>query len=168
MDQTSEASRWFRNQWRKGLVEQDVLNFGCEIERSADQWEEEWANELRLVRDREKSLTEIHVFVLAHVVRRPITVYRCCGAAPPRGTLRNTVRPLRQSQVMAERPTPELPGAIRPPIRLPFARPISPPPPPPNYGPRPSDRHQALAVSRGWPAHKSNHLKRHFKNRINK
>lgn len=40
-------------------------------------WDEEWEEELKLVRDRSKSLTEIHVFVLAHVVRRPIIVYRC-------------------------------------------------------------------------------------------
>eukprot|EP00668_Euglena_longa_P044173 GGOE01058777.1.p1 GENE.GGOE01058777.1~~GGOE01058777.1.p1 ORF type:complete len:1040 (-),score=169.46 GGOE01058777.1:992-4111(-) len=71
----SEACRWFRNQWKKFIVAQDVASFGMEIERSPEQWDEEWLEELKLVQDHSKSLTEIHVLVLAHVVRRPIVVY---------------------------------------------------------------------------------------------
>ena len=32
--------------------------------------------EMELVQDRRKSLTEIHVLVLCHIIRRPIIVYR--------------------------------------------------------------------------------------------
>jgi len=75
MSTESDACRYFREEWKKSIIAQDFASFGCEIERSPEQWDEEWEEELKLVRDRSKSLTEIHVFVLAHVVRRPIIVY---------------------------------------------------------------------------------------------
>eukprot|EP00667_Euglena_gracilis_P003689 EG_transcript_3703 len=70
-----EPARFFKEQWQKALIDRDYQSFGAEVERSEEEWAREWAQELLLVKDSNHSLTEIHVFVLAHVVRRPIIVY---------------------------------------------------------------------------------------------
>jgi len=44
-------------------------------ELDAKQLQQEWEEQLTLARDASKSVCEIHVFTLAHVLRRPIIVY---------------------------------------------------------------------------------------------
>jgi hypothetical protein len=66
--------RFLQEQYNKAQVERDVLDFGKEIERSPEEWDREWARELALARDTNQSLTEIHVFVVAHLLRRVILV----------------------------------------------------------------------------------------------
>jgi len=70
-----DAASLFKNCWRDMLVQRDMESFGFEIEREEEEWEREWEQELELVKDTNCSLTEIHVYVLANVIRRPIIVY---------------------------------------------------------------------------------------------
>eukprot|EP00667_Euglena_gracilis_P006770 EG_transcript_6828 len=75
MEGPGEGANYFKEQWMHTALERDLLAFGIEIERSSDEWAREWQEELNVVKDTSRSLTEIHVFVLAHVIRRPIIVY---------------------------------------------------------------------------------------------
>eukprot|EP00667_Euglena_gracilis_P006392 EG_transcript_6448 len=71
----ARPAAWFQARWRAMIVAHDVESFGTEIERSEEEWEKEWQMELALAADPGSSLTEIHVYVLANVIRRPIVVY---------------------------------------------------------------------------------------------
>eukprot|EP00668_Euglena_longa_P004804 GGOE01005627.1.p1 GENE.GGOE01005627.1~~GGOE01005627.1.p1 ORF type:complete len:586 (-),score=79.74 GGOE01005627.1:637-2148(-) len=75
MEGNNPAAHYFREQWMLESMERDRINFGMEIERSMEEWDREWQQELDCARDLSHSVTEIHVFILAHVIRRPIIVY---------------------------------------------------------------------------------------------
>jgi ubiquitin thioesterase ZRANB1 len=40
-----------------------------------DQWEQDWASVLSLASQPGASLEQMHVFALAHIIRRPIIIY---------------------------------------------------------------------------------------------
>jgi len=75
MEGDGAAAKFFKEQWMRMILERDRSSFGMDIERSVTEWVREWREELQLVKEGARSLTEIHVFVLAHVIRRPIIVY---------------------------------------------------------------------------------------------
>eukprot|EP00667_Euglena_gracilis_P009906 EG_transcript_10066 len=75
MEADTEAARYFKEQWMHAILERDTLAFGVEIQRSPEEWVREWQEELVLAKDLNCSLTEIHVLVLAHIVRRPVIIY---------------------------------------------------------------------------------------------
>jgi len=62
----------FRRRWE---VEMQLQHAEDGFELTPQQTADEWADVLRLARDSNQSLEAIHVFVLAHVLRRPILVY---------------------------------------------------------------------------------------------
>lgn len=53
------------------MLQAALLNFTLE----ETQWEEDWATLLTLASQPGASLEQLHIFVLAHIFRRPIIVY---------------------------------------------------------------------------------------------
>ena len=54
-----------------GLLPQSTLQTGL----PEDDFEAEWARELQAPEEELRDLTDVHVFVLANILRRPILVY---------------------------------------------------------------------------------------------
>lgn len=62
----------FYSRWKEyEMLQGAMLEFTLE----ESQWEEEWATLLSLARQPGSSLEQLHVFALAHILRRPIIVY---------------------------------------------------------------------------------------------
>lgn len=66
------VSSRFYPRWKEYEATQaQLLEFSLEEE----QWEEDWAGLLSLASQPGSSLEQLHVFALAHILRRPIIVY---------------------------------------------------------------------------------------------
>ncbi|KAI3385342.1 hypothetical protein SNEBB_009597 [Seison nebaliae] len=55
--------------------EVEVASNNLKYELSEDNWDKEWKAMLRMGRENGSALDQVHVFVLAHVLRRPIIIY---------------------------------------------------------------------------------------------
>lgn len=53
------------------MIQAALLQFTLE----ETQWEEDWSSLLQLARQPGSSLEQLHIFALAHILRRPIVVY---------------------------------------------------------------------------------------------
>lgn len=53
------------------MIQASLLHFTLE----ETQWEEDWATLLSLASQPGSSLEQLHIFALAHILRRPIVVY---------------------------------------------------------------------------------------------
>jgi hypothetical protein len=76
---TQQADLWFRR-WQvqeQKFDEEDARAMGSEgqIERSKEEWEKEFKDILERSGQDKAFLVQIHIYVLAHVLRRPIIVY---------------------------------------------------------------------------------------------
>ena len=72
----TEVVRYFDRALYQRWAEQEVRN-ASEVGFSLDgkQLEEEWATLARLAAQPGQPLEQLHIFVLAHILRRPIIVY---------------------------------------------------------------------------------------------
>ncbi|MEQ2195646.1 Ubiquitin thioesterase Zranb1, partial [Xenoophorus captivus] len=62
-------SRW--KEWESWYSQ----SFGLHFSLREEQWQEDWAFILSLASQPGSSLEQTHIFVLAHILRRPIIVY---------------------------------------------------------------------------------------------
>eukprot|EP00899_Mesostigma_viride_P005278 jgi/Mesvir1/14751/Mv05394-RA.1 len=70
----STMSMRFYSLWREELTEESRAD-GFNSPMTEDQWDKEWFDLQVMAADCGRSLEPIHVFILAHIVRRPILVY---------------------------------------------------------------------------------------------
>lgn len=62
----------FYNRWKEyEMIQAALLHFTLE----ETQWEEDWSSLLSLASQPGSSLEQLHIFALAHILRRPIIVY---------------------------------------------------------------------------------------------
>ena len=67
-----QCSNLFYPRWREyEMIQAAILNFSLEEQ----QWEEDWQQLLSIASQPGSSLEQLHIFVLAHIFRRPIIVY---------------------------------------------------------------------------------------------
>ncbi|KFO58862.1 Ubiquitin thioesterase ZRANB1, partial [Corvus brachyrhynchos] len=73
-DSLHDCSHWFYTRWkeRESWYSQ---SFGLHFSLREEQWQEDWAFILSLASQPGASLEQTHIFVLAHILRRPIIVY---------------------------------------------------------------------------------------------
>lgn len=69
--QTFDACRFYPRWKEYEAIQAQLLEFSLE----EGQWEEDWAGLLSLASQPGSSLEQLHVFALAHILRRPIIVY---------------------------------------------------------------------------------------------
>jgi ubiquitin thioesterase ZRANB1 len=71
-DSLHQCSNLFYPRWREyEMFQATLLNFSLE----EGQWEDDWQQLLSLASQPGASLEQLHIFVLAHIFRRPIIVY---------------------------------------------------------------------------------------------
>ncbi|XP_049863141.1 ubiquitin thioesterase trabid isoform X1 [Schistocerca gregaria] len=71
-DSLHQAGHIFYPRWKEyEAIQAQMLDFSLE----EGQWEEDWAGLLSLASQPGASLEQLHVFALAHILRRPIVVY---------------------------------------------------------------------------------------------
>ncbi|XP_053778481.1 ubiquitin thioesterase ZRANB1 [Desmodus rotundus] len=73
-DSLHDCSHWFYTRW-KDWESWYSQSFGLHFSLREEQWQEDWAFILSLASQPGASLEQTHVFVLAHILRRPIIVY---------------------------------------------------------------------------------------------
>ncbi|KAL4640955.1 ubiquitin thioesterase ZRANB1-like isoform X1 [Arapaima gigas] len=73
-DSLHDCSHWFYTRWKEweSCYSQ---TFGLHFSLREEQWQEDWASILSLASQPGASLEQTHIFVLAHILRRPIIVY---------------------------------------------------------------------------------------------
>jgi len=71
-DSLSEAALTFYERWKETeAMQAELLHFSLD----EGQWEQDWAIILSIANQPGSSLEQIHIFALAHILRRPIIVY---------------------------------------------------------------------------------------------
>jgi ubiquitin thioesterase ZRANB1 len=71
-DSLSEAALTFYERWKETeAMQAELLHFSLDD----GQWEQDWAIILSIANQPGSSLEQIHIFALAHILRRPIIVY---------------------------------------------------------------------------------------------
>uniref|UniRef100_A0A8C4PY54 ubiquitinyl hydrolase 1 n=1 Tax=Eptatretus burgeri TaxID=7764 RepID=A0A8C4PY54_EPTBU len=73
-DSLHDCSHWFFTRW-KDWESWYSQSFGLRFSLREDQWQEDWSFILSLASQPGASLEHTHIFVLAHILRRPIIVY---------------------------------------------------------------------------------------------
>nr|XP_055027900.1 ubiquitin thioesterase zranb1-B [Misgurnus anguillicaudatus] len=73
-DSLHDCSHWFYTRWKE-WESWYSQSFGLHFSLREEQWQEDWAFILSLASQPGASLEQTHVFVLAHILRRPIIVY---------------------------------------------------------------------------------------------
>ncbi|KFV79048.1 Ubiquitin thioesterase ZRANB1, partial [Struthio camelus australis] len=73
-DSLHDCSHWFYTRWKE-LESWYSQSFGLHFSLREEQWQEDWAFILSLASQPGASLEQTHIFVLAHILRRPIIVY---------------------------------------------------------------------------------------------
>ncbi|XP_036450134.1 ubiquitin thioesterase zranb1-B [Colossoma macropomum] len=73
-DSLHDCSHWFYSRWKE-WESWYSQSFGLHFSLREEQWQEDWAFILSLASQPGASLEQTHVFVLAHILRRPIIVY---------------------------------------------------------------------------------------------
>ncbi|KAI4557755.1 hypothetical protein MJG53_018508 [Ovis ammon polii x Ovis aries] len=73
-DSLHDCSHWFYTRW-KDWESWYSQSFGLHFSLREEQWQEDWAFILSLASQPGASLEQTHIFVLAHILRRPIIVY---------------------------------------------------------------------------------------------
>ncbi|KFO75049.1 Ubiquitin thioesterase ZRANB1, partial [Cuculus canorus] len=73
-DSLHDCSHWFYTRWEAGESWYSQ-RFGLHFSLREEQWQEDWAFILSLASQPGASLEQTHIFVLAHILRRPIIVY---------------------------------------------------------------------------------------------
>ncbi|XP_016416538.1 ubiquitin thioesterase ZRANB1-like [Sinocyclocheilus rhinocerous] len=69
-----DCSHWFYSRWKE-WESWYSQSFGLHFSLREEQWQEDWAFILSLASQPGASLEQTHIFVLAHILRRPIIVY---------------------------------------------------------------------------------------------
>ncbi|CAM5157267.1 unnamed protein product [Natator depressus] len=69
-----DCSHWFYTRWKE-WESWYSQSFGLHFSLREEQWQEDWAFILSLASQPGASLEQTHIFVLAHILRRPIIVY---------------------------------------------------------------------------------------------
>ncbi|NXP62734.1 ZRAN1 thioesterase, partial [Chloropsis cyanopogon] len=73
-DSLHDCSHWFYTRWKQ-WESWYSQSFGLHFSLREEQWQEDWAFILSLASQPGASLEQTHIFVLAHILRRPIIVY---------------------------------------------------------------------------------------------
>ncbi|KAM3859319.1 ubiquitin thioesterase ZRANB1 [Diretmus argenteus] len=73
-DSLHDCSHWFYSRWKE-WESWYSQSFGLHFSLQEEQWQEDWAFILSLASQPGASLEQTHIFVLAHILRRPIIVY---------------------------------------------------------------------------------------------
>ncbi|XP_062858813.1 ubiquitin thioesterase zranb1 [Trichomycterus rosablanca] len=73
-DSLHHCSHWFYTRWKE-WESWYSQSFGLHFSLREEQWQEDWAFILSLASQPGASLEQTHIFVLAHILRRPIIVY---------------------------------------------------------------------------------------------
>ncbi|NXX80999.1 ZRAN1 thioesterase, partial [Urocolius indicus] len=73
-DSLHDCSHWFYTRWKE-WESWYSQSFGLHFSLREEQWQEDWAFILSLASQPGASLEQTHIFVLAHILRRPIIVY---------------------------------------------------------------------------------------------
>ncbi|XP_030642286.1 ubiquitin thioesterase zranb1-B [Chanos chanos] len=73
-DSLHHCSHWFYTRWKE-WESWYSQSFGLHFSLREEQWQEDWAFILSLASQSGASLEQTHIFVLAHILRRPIIVY---------------------------------------------------------------------------------------------
>ncbi|XP_072293624.1 ubiquitin thioesterase zranb1-B isoform X1 [Eucyclogobius newberryi] len=73
-DSLHDCSHWFYTRWKE-WESWYSQSFGLHFSLREEQWQEDWAFILSLASQPGSSLEQTHIFVLAHILRRPIIVY---------------------------------------------------------------------------------------------
>ncbi|XP_038599700.1 ubiquitin thioesterase ZRANB1 [Tachyglossus aculeatus] len=73
-DSLHDCSHWFYPRWKE-WESWYSQSFGLHFSLREEQWQEDWAFILSLASQPGASLEQTHIFVLAHILRRPIIVY---------------------------------------------------------------------------------------------
>ncbi|XP_068610397.1 ubiquitin thioesterase Zranb1-like isoform X2 [Brachionichthys hirsutus] len=73
-DSLHGCSHWFYSRWKE-WESWYSQSFGLHFSLREEQWQEDWAFILSLASQPGASLEQTHIFVLAHILRRPIIVY---------------------------------------------------------------------------------------------
>ncbi|XP_051968803.1 ubiquitin thioesterase ZRANB1 [Xyrauchen texanus] len=73
-DSLHDCSHWFYNRWKE-WESWYSQSFGLHFSLREEQWQEDWTFILNLASQPGASLEQTHIFVLAHILRRPIIVY---------------------------------------------------------------------------------------------
>lgn len=73
-DSLHHCSDWFYTRWKE-WESWYSQSFGLHFSLREEQWQEDWAFILSLASQPGASLEQTHIFVLAHILRRPIIVY---------------------------------------------------------------------------------------------
>ncbi|XP_074856588.1 ubiquitin thioesterase ZRANB1 [Carettochelys insculpta] len=73
-DSLHDCSHWFYTRWKE-WESWYSQSFGLHFSLREEQWQEDWAFILTLASQPGASLEQTHIFVLAHILRRPIIVY---------------------------------------------------------------------------------------------
>ncbi|KGL99433.1 Ubiquitin thioesterase ZRANB1, partial [Charadrius vociferus] len=73
-DSLHDCSHWFYTRWNE-WESWYSQSFGLHFSLREEQWQEDWAFILSLASQPGASLEQTHIFVLAHILRRPIIVY---------------------------------------------------------------------------------------------
>eukprot|EP00063_Salmo_salar_P097148 XP_014071983.1 PREDICTED: ubiquitin thioesterase Zranb1-like [Salmo salar] len=73
-DSLHDCSQWFYTRWKE-WESWYSQSFGLHFSLREEQWQEDWAFILSLASQPGASLEQTHIFVLAHILRRPIIVY---------------------------------------------------------------------------------------------
>ncbi|KFO09151.1 Ubiquitin thioesterase ZRANB1, partial [Balearica regulorum gibbericeps] len=74
-DSLHDCSHWFYTRWKEKKESWYSQSFGLHFSLREEQWQEDWAFILSLASQPGASLEQTHIFVLAHILRRPIIVY---------------------------------------------------------------------------------------------
>ncbi|XP_034049596.1 ubiquitin thioesterase Zranb1 [Thalassophryne amazonica] len=73
-DSLHNCSHWFYTRWKE-WESWYSQSFGLHFSLREEQWQEDWTFILSLASQPGASLEQTHIFVLAHILRRPIIVY---------------------------------------------------------------------------------------------
>ncbi|KAF7656281.1 hypothetical protein LDENG_00044110 [Lucifuga dentata] len=73
-DSLHDCSHWFYSRWKE-WESWYSQSFGLHFSLREQQWQDDWAFILSLASQPGASLEQTHIFVLAHILRRPIIVY---------------------------------------------------------------------------------------------
>ncbi|XP_073775047.1 ubiquitin thioesterase ZRANB1 isoform X2 [Danio rerio] len=73
-DSLHDCSHWFYTRWKE-WESWYSQSFGLHFSLREEQWQEDWTFILNLASQPGASLEQTHIFVLAHILRRPIIVY---------------------------------------------------------------------------------------------
>ncbi|XP_050980713.1 ubiquitin thioesterase ZRANB1 [Labeo rohita] len=73
-DSLHDCSHWFYSRWKE-WESWYSQSFGLHFSLREEQWQEDWTFILNLASQPGASLEQTHIFVLAHILRRPIIVY---------------------------------------------------------------------------------------------